>query len=390
MSDSGGCREEKRALGVGLIGYGFMGRTHTLAHLTIPLYYDPQPVQCSLNVVCDNREAAGRAALEAGFARWTAEVAEVIEAPDVDIVHVCTPNHLHLPTLSAAMEVGKHIYCDKPVTASLEEADELLRILPSYRGKAQVALQYRFFPATIRAKQLADDGFLGRVTHFRGAYLHSGSVDPEKAVNWKSTRAAGGGVIADLGAHIFDLLWWLIGPFESVSCIGRVWARERPDADNPGKTMTVDAEEAAAIMLKAGDGAFGVVEVSKIATGSEDELRFEIHGEHGAMRFNLMEPNYLDIYDGRLSDGDYGGRRGWQRIACVQKYASPGGKFPNPKFSIGWIRSHVHCLYSFLDSIARDRQPSPSLREGLHLQRVLEAVRRSAEDACWVQFPQMA
>jgi predicted dehydrogenase len=152
--------------------------------------------------------------------------------------------------------------------------------------------------------------------------------------------------------------------------------------------ITIDAEEAAAIMLRKAEGAFGVVEVSKLATGTEDELRFEIHGREGAMRFNLMQPNYLDVYDARQAEGDYGGHRGWRRIACVQKYPAPGGKFPGPKFSVGWLRGHVHCLYTFLKSIAEDAQPSPSLAEGLRLQRLLEAVRESAESGRWVQLPQ--
>jgi predicted dehydrogenase len=213
-------------------------------------------------------------------------------------------------------------------------------------------------------------------------------VDPQRAVNWKSTGAAGGGVIRDLGSHVIDLLWWLIGPFESVSCTSRIWAPRRPSLDEPGKMMTVDVEEAAVLVLRAADGAFGAVDVSKIATGSEDELRFEIHGMHGAIRFNLTQPNCLEVYDGRVSEGDYGGRRGWQSIASVQKYAGAGGKFPGPRFAIGWLRGHVHCLYSFLQAVAGGAEAHPSLAEGLRLQRVLEAARAAAESGEWLDLPQ--
>ena len=343
----------------------------------------------ALRVVCTSREETARAAQETGgYERWTTDEREVIEADDVDVVHVCTPNHLHFDALAAAIRAGKHVYVDKPVTANLDEADRLEAMLAGYGGTAQVALQYRFFPATLRAHQLAVEGFLGPVTHFRASYLHSGSVDPGRAVNWKSTAAAGGGVIRDLGPHILDLLNWLIGPFESVQCTGRIWAPQRPSLDRPGEMMDVDVEEAAAMLLRKADGAFGMVDVSKIATGTEDELRFEIHGRHGAMRFNLMQPNVLEVYDGRLPDGEYGGRRGWQRIDCVQKYPAPGGKFPGTKLSIGWVRSHVHCLYSFLKSVADGTPARPSLADGLHLQRVLEAVRASAESRQWVELPQ--
>jgi len=377
-----------RPLGVGILGFGFMGRTHTYAHRSIPLYYDPPPLACRLKVVCRTTEDGARAAVEiGGFERGATDPMEVIAADDVDIIHICTPNREHFPALEAAIKAGKHVYVDKPVTADLDEADRLAAMLPSYTGTAQVALQNRFFPATLRAKQLVDEGFLGAVTHFRAAYLHSGSVDPEKAVNWKSTAAAGGGVIRDLGSHAIDLVTWLIGPFASVNCVSRIWAQERPSLDEPGTMMKIDVEEAAIMLFRAADGAIGSVEASKIATGTEDELRFEIHGRHGAMRFNLMQPNYLEIYDGRLADGEGGGGRGWQRIASVQRYPDPGQKFPGPKFGLGWIRAHVHSLHSFLKAIAEGAPASPSLAEGLHLQRVLEAVRESADRETWVDLP---
>ena len=378
-----------KSLGVGVIGYGFMGKTHTYAHRTIPFYYDPPAVHCRMVAVCESTDVLARRAKDAGdFQRCTTDPLELINAPDIDIVHICTPNHLHITALRAAVAAGKHVYVDKPVTASLAEADELARLLPAYRGVAQVALQYRFFPATLKARQLAGQGFLGPITHFRGAYLHSGSVDPAKPVNWKSTAAAGGGVIRDLGSHILDLLWWLIGPFDRVCCTSRIWSAQRPSLDRPGTMMTTDAEDGAAMLLRKSDGAFGVVEASKIATGAEDQLSFEIHGQLGAMRFDLMQPNYLEVYDARAAEGDFGGGRGWQRIASVQKYPAPGGKFPNPKFSAGWIRAHVHCLYSFLDAIATGTPASPSLADGLHIQRVLDAVRQSAASAAWIKLPQ--
>ncbi len=200
--------------------------------------------------------------------------------------------------------------------------------------------------------------------------------------------AAGGGVIRDLGSHVLNLLWALIGPFRRACCVSRVWSAERPALGKDGDRVKIDVEDAATILLQSDDGAFGTVEVSKIATGAEDELRFEIHGRHGAMRFNLMQPNYLEVYDGRLPEGELGGQRGWQQLATVQKYPPPGNQFPSPKCNIGWLRGHVHCLWSFLKSIADDTEPLPGLAEGIHLQRVLEAVRHSAETQDWVELPQ--
>jgi len=152
--------------------------------------------------------------------------------------------------------------------------------------------------------------------------------------------------------------------------------------------MTVDAEEAAVMLLRTADGAIGTVEATKIATGSQDELRIEIHGRHGALRFNLMQPNCLQVYDERLPDGEYGGKRGWQRLDTVQRFPAPGGRFPSPKGSIGWLRGHVHCLYSFLKSIAEGVPARPSLTYGVYLQQVLAAVHASAASGQWVDLPQ--
>jgi predicted dehydrogenase len=159
---------ETRTLGVGMLGFGFMGKTHAYAHRTIPLYYDPPPVECRMVAVCRANAAKGEAACRAGgFERFTADPDEVIHAPDVDIVHICTPNTAHMPALRSAIAAGKHIYIDKPVTASLAEADELAELLKGYRGVAQVAMQNRFLPAVLKARRLIEEGFLGPVTHFR-------------------------------------------------------------------------------------------------------------------------------------------------------------------------------------------------------------------------------
>lgn len=374
-----------RTLNIGMIGYGFMGKTHTYAYHTIPFYYDPPPADCRLSVVCRTTEdGARRARAQGGFARWTTDPQAVIDADDVDVVHVCTPNHLHREHVSAAIRAGKHIYCEKPLTGSLADAEAIAELLSSYTAKGQMVHQNRFFPATLKARELAEQGFLGPITHFRGAYLHGGSVDPDKAVNWKSTSAAGGGVIRDLGPHILDLLELLAGPIASVCATSRIWSPERPDPNEPGRKITIDVEDAAALLVRTADGAFGTVDVSKIATGTDDELRFEVHGRHGAMRFDLMQPNYLEVYDTRAADGELGGQAGWQRIASVHKYPAPGGRFPSPKASVGWLRSHVHCLYGFLRSIVDDTDPSPSLADGVRMQRVLEAAITSAKRNAWV------
>jgi predicted dehydrogenase len=286
--------------------------------------------------------------------------------------------------LLAVLGAGKHIYCDKPLVVGEEAMAQVEAALGSYRGVGQMALQYRFYPATLRARQLLEEGFVGNITSFRGAYLHSGSVDPKKPMGWKQLKSEAGGVLHDLRPHIMDLMDYLIGPLASIYTQTHILYPQRPNAR--GEMTPVEADDLTVILVKHPGGAIGTLEASKIATGAEDELRFEIHGDRGALRFNSMDPNYLDAYDLRDAEGPLGGHRGWRRIACVQRYEKPGG-FPGPKFSIGWIRAHLHGLYSFLEAIATGNPAQPSLDDGLRLQRLLAAAERSARTQTWQSLP---
>jgi predicted dehydrogenase len=307
----------------------------------------------------------------------------LIAREDIQIINVCSPNNAHGEQVLAAMAAGKHLYCEKPLVVSGAEAARVAAALPDYRGISQMTLQCRFFPATLRAKQLMEEGFVGEVIGFRAAYLHSGSVDPARPMGWKQLKSEGGGVLQDLGTHVVDLMEHLVGPFAEVLTEMRILYPERPN--QKGEMVPVEADDQAVMLVRLGNGALGTIEASKIATGTEDEIRFEIHGTKGALRFNSMQPNYLEAYDLREPETPLGGQRGWRQIATVQRYEKPAG-FPGPKFSIGWIRSHMHCLYTFLDAVARGRQGEPSLRRGLELQRMLATAEKSAETRSWVRL----
>ena len=372
-------------LGVGIIGFGFIGKVHAYGYQNMPLFYDPPPLATRLVGVATSRAETARAAAKAGgFEFGTADWRELIARQDIQIINICSPNSLHCEQLLAAIEAGVHIYCDKPLVVTEEEADRIEAALRCYGGIGQMTLQYRFYPATLRAKQLIEEGYIGEVIGFRAAYLHAGSVDPHKPMGWKQLKSEGGGVLRDLGSHVLDLIDHLIGPLEGVLAKTRILYERRPNQG--GEMVPVEAEDQVLIWTSLPNGALGSIEASKIATGTEDELRFEIHGDRGALRFNLMQPNYLEAYDLREAGQPLGGQRGWRRIATVQRYPQPGG-FPGPKFSVGWIRGHIHCLHGFLSSVAEGRQGEPSLRRGIHLQRMIAAAQRAAETGEWQQIP---
>ena len=373
-------------LGVGIIGFGFIGKVHAYGYLNMPLFYDPVPVRTKLvGVATSSDETAKKAADQGGFEFGTSDWRELVARDDIHVINICSPNSQHIEQLIAAMEAGKHIYCDKPLVVGEADMSRVESALRSYKGIGQMTLQYRFYPAMLRAKQLIEEGFIGDVISFRAAYLHSGSVDASKPMGWKQLKSEGGGVLQYLGSHILDLMDYLIGPVSEVFAQTRILYPMRPNRE--GAMVPVEADDQAIFLAKLQNGATGTIEASKIATGAEDELRFEIHGDKGALRFNLMDANYLDAYDMRSPEKPLGGNWGWTRIATVQRYEKPAG-FPGPKFGIGWIRGHMHCLYNFLNAVSTGAPTEPSLQRGLHLQRMLAAAEESVQTGTWQKMPQ--
>ena len=374
---------------VGIIGFGFIGKVHAYGHINLPLFYDPLPFSTRITHVCASRpETAekGRAQVHADVA--TTDFRAITENRDIDIVHICTPNHRHREELLSAIGQQKHIYCDKPLVVNLAEAREIEAALAGYTGIAQMTLQNRFFPATLRAKQLIEEGFIGQPLEFRAAYLHAGSADPNAPMKWKLSEEAGGGVIADLATHILDLVYHLLGDYAALTATTKIAYPERPSADQPGVRVPVTAEDCVMLLARMANGAVGTIAASKIATGTEDELRLEIHGTRGALRFNTMRPHQLEAFDQQAADAPIGGMRGWTAIETGQRYPKPGGAFPSPKNAMGWMRSHMACLYHFLSAVHTGAPADPSLRQGIYLQQLIECVRTSAKSGVWVVMPE--
>jgi len=369
---------------IGVIGFGFMGKTHTYAYKTIPLYYGNLPFRINLaGVYNPTRAAALKAVDELGYGRAADSPGELINGEDIDAIDICSPNIYHKDAVIQAIRNGKHVYCEKPLAADYAEAREILAVSEKSGVTTQMALQYRCFPATIRAKELVDAGAIGNLMSFRCHYLHSGSVDPDKPITWKlDKRFGGGGVLLDLGPHALDLMYFLLGEYESVFAETKVIYSRRPDKN--GSMVAIEAEDLAILLVKMKYGGTGIIEASKIATGANDELRFEIHGDKGAIRFNLLNPNILEYYDNTAPDQPLGGTKGFMQIDCIQKYREPGSAFPGPKYTAGWIRAHVHSLYNFLDCVYNKKQGSPSFKDGAYIQYVMEKAYESDAAKKWV------
>jgi predicted dehydrogenase len=379
-----------KPLGIALIGYGGIGRVHALAYRAIPFYYGLTADTVKIVGVATTRpESAQRAAQEIGCDAWTADYHELLARPDVDVVDICTPNHMHEEIVIAAAQAGKHIYCEKPLAMTVEEGRRMVEAVQKAGVKTQMTFNLRFFPAVARARQLIEAGFLGQIFSFRGRYYRSSYISPDKPLSWRLRKAvSGGGALFDLGSHILDLLYYLLGEYGAVQATLDTLIKERPIATGSTQTAPVDVDDIALMHVRMANGTLGLVEISRMGTGFTNDGPVEIFGEKGAIRFNLANPAWLEVYDVRDAEAPLGGMRGFRKIETVGRY--PGAKAPDWTMAPGFERSHAECQYQFLKAIADDQAASPSFADGLHIQAVMEAAIRSSAEGRWVKLAEVS
>jgi predicted dehydrogenase len=381
-----------KTLRVGIVGHGYMGKVHGHAYRSLGFYYDPPPAKVVLAGVATQSEVSMRRAVEEwDYEFGTTNFRELCERDDIDIIDCCAPNYLHKEVLFEALRNGKHLYMDKPLCLNLAEAREMASFAAAHpECVSQMTFNYRFCPAMLRAKELIESGALGRLFSARVCYLHAGYVNPARPIAWRlePEKSGKGGALFDLGSHVIDLTRHILGDFDQVHHLSEIFIKERPLKDDPSRTAPVEVDDVSIISFRLKNGAIGTLESSRVATGSQDEIRFEAHGSLGAIRFNLMQPNYLEYYDGSTPEGTYGGDRGYKAIECVGRYPKPAS-LPGPKNTIGWERFHVHCIHNFISSVVERRPAYPSIEDGAKTQAVMEAALESQETGAWVAVPKV-
>ena len=373
-----------RKLGVGMIGYGGIGRVHVMAYRNIPYHYGLTADTINLVGVATSRsETAQKAAQEIGCHFWTADYHELLARDDIDVVDICVPNHKHEEIITAAAAAGKHIYCEKPLAMDVAEGQRIAEAVEKTGVKSQMTFNFRFFPAISRAKQLMDAGFVGRVFSFRGRYFRSSYIDPQKPLSWRLRKdISGGGALFDLGSHILDILYFLLGDFDRVQATLDTLIKERPVAKGASEKGAVDVDDIALMQLRMANGTLGNVEISRMGTGVTNDMQFEIYGDQGAIRFRSEDPSWLEVYDVRDPGQPLGGMRGFRKLETVQHY--DGAKSPDWSMSPNFVRTHAECQYQFLKAIVDGRPGSPTLSDGLKVQEVMAAAERSSAEGRWV------
>jgi predicted dehydrogenase len=366
-------------LGIGMVGYAFMGRAHSQAWRNLASFFE-LPVRPRMAAICGrDAGAVAAAAARLGWPAWETDWKRLVERDDVDLVDVCTPGSSHAEISIAALDAGKHVLCEKPLANTVEEARAMAAAADraAARGvRAMVGFNFRRVPAVALARELVAAGRLGAIRHVRAAYLGAHLLDPEFPLVWRLQAAeAGSGALGDLGAHAVDLAQYVAGDrITGVSALTETFVPERPLADGSGARGPVTVDDAALFIARFAGGAVGGFEATRFATGHTEGLRVELNGELGSLIWELGAFNELQLFDAGEDEATQGYRR-IQVTRSVHPYAAawwPEGH------SIGYEHTFTHEVRDLLEAIVAGRDPAPSFADGLYVQQVLDAVQRSA------------
>lgn len=375
---------DKKILRIGIIGTGFMARAHSNAYNRISDFFPDLAYQPTLQAVCSRSAArVEKFAKQWGFDRWETDWKKLVKSDDIDAIDICTPNHLHADIAIAAAEHGKMILCEKPLARTVGEASPMVDAVEKYNVPNTVYYNYRRVPAVTLAKQIIDDGKLGRIFHFRANFLQDWTINPELPQGgeglWRlDSKSAGSGVTGDLLAHCIDTAMWLNGGIKDVSAVTETFVKERVHQDT-GQVEKVGIDDACIFHCHFDNGSLGVFEATRYARGQKALYTFEINGEHASIRWDLHDQNRLGYFDHR----DESIVRGWRSIHVSDSDQPYIDKWWIPGVCIGYEHTFVHHVADFLLSLELNKPCSPTFREALETQKVCEAVLDSASTRSW-------
>jgi len=373
----------KKKLNVGLIGYGFMGRTHSNAYCKVGHFFDV-PYDPVLRVVCGLEEKVAKAFAEQwGYESYTTDWHKVIEDDKVDVVDICVPNNVHAEIAIAAAKAGKAIICEKPLALNGLQGKKMVDAIEKAGVANLVSFNYRRVPAVTLAKLLIDEGRLGRIFHYRANFLQDWTIStkvPQGGMaTWRlDVKAAGSGVTGDLLAHCIDTAMWQNGSIESVCAMTETFIKERMKVET-GKVEPVGIDDACTFFCRFGNGSLGNFESTRYARGHKALYTFEINGEHASIAWDLHDLHRLSYFDHR----DDSIVRGWRSVHVTDGDMPYMGNWWVPGLQIGYEHTFVHQAADFLTNLAKGKPTSPTFREALATQYVCDAVLASAKEKTW-------
>ena len=375
-------------LRIGLIGYGFMGKAHSNAYRRVPNFFNLEyrPV---LKAVCGRDQAKLNAfARQWGYESTESDWRKLVDRKDIDAIDICTPNDTHKEIALAAAKAGKMILCEKPLARSAEEGREMVRAVEQAGVPNMVWYNYRRVPAVTLARQLIEQGKLGRIFHYRAVFLQDWTISKDLPQGgtalWRlDVNAAGSGVTGDLLAHCIDTAIWLNGPFKSVSAMTETFVKERKH-NLTGKVEPVGIDDACAFLARFKNGSLATFESTRYARGHKALYTFEINGEHASIAWDLHDLHRLSYFDHR----DEGILRGWRSIHVTDSDHPYMKHWWVPGLQIGYEHTFVHQVADFIEGLASGKPAHPTFKDALQTQMVCDTVLKSAKSGCFEQVPE--
>jgi myo-inositol 2-dehydrogenase/D-chiro-inositol 1-dehydrogenase len=375
----------KRKLNVGLVGYGFMGRTHSNAFLQAPRFFDV-PYEPVLKAVCArNADRVKAFAANWGYESIETDWRSLVARKDVDLIDIASPNDTHAEIAVAAARAGKMVMCEKPLGRNAREAEAMVAAVEAATVPNSVWYNYRRVPAVVLLKDLVDRGTLGRVFHYRAQFLQDWTISAEVPQGgeglWRlDVAVAGSGVTGDLLAHCIDTALWLNGPLTSVTAMTETFIKQRKH-NLTGQVQPVGIDDASAFMGRFQNGSLALFEATRYARGHKALYTLEINGEHASARWDLHDLHRLQWFDHR----DVGQLRGWRSIHITDGDHPYMKHWWVPGLQIGYEHTFIHQFADFLQAAATGASAPPTFRDGLATDSVTDAVLESAKTGRWAQ-----
>lgn len=386
-----------RSLGIGMVGYAFMGAAHSQAWRNAPSFFT-LPLHPEMTAICGrNAEAATAVAERFGWQSVETDWQLLLKRPDIDLIDICTPGDTHAEIAITALEAGKHVLCEKPLANSVAEAEAMTAAAERAAEsgiRSMVGFTYRRVPAIGLAQRLVAQGRIGTVRNVRAQYLQDWIVDPQAPLFWRLRKeVAGSGALGDIGAHIIDLVQYITGEsITGLSALTATFIKERPLPESTtglsGTSGTemgeVTVDDAAVFISKLSGGGLATFEATRFATGRKNAIRIEINGSEGSVAFDFEDMNILHFYD----YNDDPEIAGFRRILVTESvHPFVAGWWP-PGHLIGYEHGFTHQVVDLINDIAHGRNPQPSFADGLRVQRILDAVEKSAAtESTWMEIP---
>lgn len=368
-------------VGIGMLGYAFMGKAHSNAYKKLPYMMWPPPAVPRLAAICGrNAEGVAEAARRFGYERHYTDWREMLRDERVQLFDNGGPNNVHAEPCIAAVEARKHVICEKPLARTAKEAKQMLDAVQAAGVKHLCAYNYRFVPAVRQARLLMEQGVLGRIFHFRARYLQEWGNSPDVS-QWRyHAELAGSGALGDLGAHIIDLGRFLVGEPKSVSAITATFIQERQDPTGGSGMKAVDVDDAFEAIVEFENGAVGTLEASRFAPGRKNHNTFEINGEKGSISFDLERLNELHVH---LTDTEPKEAQGFRDVFVTEAFHPFWEHWWPHGHIIGWEHTFVHQFGHMLDAIVNDKDVAPygaTFEDGYKNAVICDAIAASARE----------